>query len=186
MPATPDNPSPVLLHICCAPCAVACVDSLREEGYAPTGFWYNPNIHPFAEYRSRKSALEDYSQSIGLPLIMRDEYGLRPFVQAVSREIDARCAYCYDVRMRAAASHAAHSGFPFFTSTLLISPYQSHTLLIESAERAAAAFGVAFLYCDFRPLFRAGQQEAREHGMYMQKYCGCIFSEEERYRKAHK
>ena len=66
---------------------------------------------------------------------------------------------------------------------LLVSPYQNHELLRQTAEEAAKAYGVAFLYRDFRPGFRAGQQEARERGFYMQKYCGCVFSEEDRYRK---
>jgi predicted adenine nucleotide alpha hydrolase (AANH) superfamily ATPase len=124
-----------------------------------------------------------YAQSIELPLVLVDEYGLRPFVRAVANDIDARCAYCYDVRMQAVAQYAAEAGFSHFTTTLLISPYQKHELLRESAQRAAEAFGVAFLYRDFRPLFRDGQKKARETGCYMQKYCGCVFSEEERYAR---
>lgn len=173
----------LLLHICCAPCSIACVDSLRQEGESPTGFWYNPNIHPFTEYRSRRDALTLYAQQIGLPLILHGEYGLRPFVRAVAQDIDARCAYCYDARMDAAAQYAAENGFSHFTTTLLISPYQNHERLQESAERAAKKAGISFLYRDFRPLFREGQAKARELGLYMQKYCGCVFSEEERYQK---
>ena len=137
-----------LLHICCAPCANQCIDVLRTDGYAVTGYWYNPNIHPFTEYRSRRNCLRDYAASIELPLI--------------------------------------EGGFDSFTSSLFISPYQNHELLREVAERAAAEYGVTFLYRDFRPLFRAGQERARELGMYIQKYCGCVFSEEERYLKAKK
>ena len=173
----------LLLHICCAPCSIACVESLRQEGFALTGFWDNPNIHPFTEYRSRRDTLVEYAQSIGLPLILHGEYGLRPFVQAVSNDIDARCAYCYDCRMQAVAKCAAENGFSHFTSTLFISPYQNHELLRRSAQKAAEAHGVGFLYRDFRPLFRQGQRKARELSLYMQKYCGCIFSEEERYQK---
>ena len=176
----------LLLHACCAPCSVACVDSLRAEGIEPVAFWYNPNIHPFTEYRMRRNTLREYAASIGLPLLERDEYGLRPFLTAVGGAFDARCPVCYALRLDAAAALAAEQGFPAFSTTLLISPYQNHALLIEAGEAAAARHGVTFLYRDFRPLFREGQQRARELGLYLQKYCGCIFSEEERYRKRKK
>ncbi len=173
----------LLLHTCCAPCAVACIDALRDEGMAPVGFWFNPNIHPMTEYESRKQALADYAGRIGMELILRDEYGLRPFVRAVADDIDHRCAYCYGTRMEAAAQTAAQNGFDGFSTTLLISPYQQHDEIRRIAQEAAARHGVAFIYRDFRPRFREGQRRAREMGLYMQKYCGCVFSEEERYNK---
>ena len=175
-----------LLHICCAPCANQCIDSLREEQISVTGFWYNPNLHPCTEYRSRRNTLRDYAASIDLPLIERDEYGLRPFVRAVCDDLDGRCVKCYAMRFAAAAQYAAEHGFDAFTSSLFISPYQKHELMAETAEKAARAFGVQFLYRDFRPLFRKGQERARELGFYMQKYCGCVFSEQERYLKPGK
>ena len=104
----------------------------------------------------------------------------------VAEDIDGRCVKCYSMRLYAAAHEAKEGGFDSFTSSLFISPYQNHELLREVAERAAAEYGVTFLYRDFRPLFRAGQERARELGMYIQKYCGCVFSEEERYLKAKK
>lgn len=173
----------LLLHICCAPCSISCIDSLRAEGIAPTGYWFNPNIHPYTEYRSRKNALVEYTRQIGLPLVTEGEYGLRSFIGAVAHDIEGRCAYCYDVRMQATARYAMENGFTHFTTTLLISPYQNHDALCQSAEKAAQAFGISFLYRDFRPGFRQGQAKARELELYMQKYCGCVFSEEERYRK---
>jgi predicted adenine nucleotide alpha hydrolase (AANH) superfamily ATPase len=75
-------------------------------------------------------------------------------------------------------------GYDGISSSLLISPYQSHDLIRRIGENAAIQYGVRFYYRDFRPCFRKGQNQAREMGFYMQKYCGCIFSEEERYRKA--
>ena len=171
----------LLLHICCAPCSISCIESLRAEGLSPEGLWYNPNIHPFTEYRARRDTLIAYAESIALPLRVEDEYGLRPFVRAVCDDIDGRCAVCYRMRMDEAARFAAENGYSHFTSTLFVSPYQNHELLRAAAERAAAEHGVSFLYRDFRPGFRAGQAKARELGLYMQKYCGCVFSEEDRY-----
>lgn len=176
----------VLLHTCCAPCSIACVADLRGSGVEPTAFWYNPNIHPFTEYRQRLNTLRGYAASIGMALVERNEYGLRTFLTEVDGAFDARCPVCYRLRLDAAAAYAVENGFPAFSTTLLISPYQNHALLMEAGERAAAQYGVSFLYRDFRPLFRDGQNRARELNLYMQKYCGCIFSEEDRYKKRKK
>ena len=175
-----------LLHICCAPCSIHCIETLRSEGIEPVGFWYNPNIHPMAEYKMRKITLVEYAKSIGLRLEIRNEYGLREFIRGVYPDFDGRCGYCYRVRMEAAAAFAAEHGFSSFSTTLLISPYQQHERLREAGERAAAQYGVSFLYRDFRPYFREGQDRAKELGLYRQKYCGCIFSEEDRYAKRKK
>ena len=161
-----------LLHICCAPCANQCIEVLRGDGLEVTGFWYNPNIHPFTEYRSRRNCLRDYA--------------LRPFIREVAEDIAHRCVKCYEMRLFETAKQAKELGFDSFTASLFISPYQNHELMRETAERAAAQYGVEFLYRDFRPYFRAGQEKARELGFYIQKYCGCVFSEEERYLKSSK
>lgn len=174
------------MHACCAPCSIMCIETLRSEGIEPTAFWYNPNIHPFTEYRERRNTLRSYAASVGVALVERDEYGLRPFLTEVDGAFDARCPVCYRMRLDGAAAYAAEHGYGAFTTTLLISPYQDHELLIEAGERASQEYGVPFLYRDFRPYFREGQSRARELGLYLQKYCGCIFSEEDRYRKKRK
>ena len=175
-----------LLHICCAPCANQCIEVLQGEKTEVTGFWYNPNIHPFTEYRARRNTVREYLQSIDVKLLEQDAYALRPFVREVAEDIAHRCGKCYEMRLFDTARAAAEGGFDSFTSSLFISPYQNHELMREVAERAAAEYGVNFLYRDFRPYFKDGQNFAREHGFYMQKYCGCVFSEEERYIKAKK
>ncbi len=175
-----------LLHICCAPCANQCVEALRKDGLDVTGFWFNPNIHPFTEYRARRDCLQEYAEKVGLPLILQDKYALRPFIRSVAQDIENRCVKCYEIRLFEAARQAKEGGFDSFTSSLFISPYQNHALMAEVAQRAASQYGVDFLYRDFRPYFREGQEFARESGMYIQKYCGCIFSEEERYRKKNR
>ena len=175
-----------LLHICCAPCANQCIEVLRTDKIEVTGFWFNPNIHPFTEYRARRNCLREYADTIDLRLIEKNDYALRPFIRAVAEDIEHRCGKCYELRLFEAAKQAKEGGFDSFTSSLFISPYQNHELMRETAERAAEEYGVDFLYRDFRPYFRAGQDFAREHGFYMQKYCGCVFSEEERYVKRNK
>ena len=174
-----------LMHICCAPCANRPIDVLRQEGLEVTGFWFNPNIHPYTEYQARKATLERYAKEIGMKLVIGGTYDLRSFIAHVADNIDGRCAYCYRVRMEETARYAAEHDFDSFTTSLLISPYQRHDAIAAAAREMGEKYGVAFLYRDFRPLFQAGQEFARAHGFYMQKYCGCIFSEEERYM-AHK
>lgn len=172
-----------LLHTCCAPCSVSCIQQLRQEGIEPVSYWYNPNIHPYQEYKARRDTLMAYAPTIDLELIVQEDYGLRAFCRAVCGDIDHRCGHCYALRLAQTAHYAADHGFDSFTSTLFVSPYQNHDLLRQTAEKMAQTYGVAFLYRDFRPGFLQGQQEARELGFYMQKYCGCVFSEEDRYAK---
>lgn len=177
----------LLLHICCAPCSVMCIEELRSEGIDPTGFWYNPNIHPKYEYKTRRNTLVDYAKSISLSLILEDTYGLRQFIsECPSYEFGKRCDYCYHTRLEMTAKYAKENGFKAFSSTLLISPYQNHTLLQQVGEEMAQKYDIPFLYRDFRPFFKEGQQKAEDLGLYRQKYCGCIFSEEERYTKQKK
>ncbi len=176
----------LLLHICCAPCSVACIKQLRADGIEPVGFWYNPNIHPVTEYRERRDCLIDYAESIGLELVVEDSYGLRPFVRAVADDIENRCQHCYACRLDRTAQYAAENGFTAFSTTLTISPYQNYEMICEQGKLAGGRYNVPFLPIDFRPHYREGQHEARNLDLYMQKYCGCIFSEEDRYMKTGK
>ena len=176
----------LLMHTCCGPCSIGCVETLRGEGIDPTAYFFNPNIHPFAEYKARRDTLSSYAQSISLPLIIEENYGLRSFINAVYPDFDDRCGRCYASRMDRTAEYAAANGFEAFTTTLLISPYQDHELIAKTCQDAAEKHGVAFLYRDFRANFREGQAKARALGLYMQKYCGCVFSEEERYLRKNR
>lgn len=172
----------LLLHTCCAPCSVYCIDSLRQEGIEPTVYWFNPNIHPYMEYKQRRDCLEEYTKQIGVNAIFEENYGLREFCKNVVGNIKTRCQdYCYLVRMEQTAKYAKENGYDYFSTTLLVSPYQNHEALVKVANEMAKKYGVKFLYRDFRVGFREGQAKARELGLYMQKYCGCIFSEEDRY-----
>ena len=173
----------VLMHTSCAPCSLSCIDPLRAEGIEPVAFWYNPNIHPWKEYEARRDCLLAYAPTIEMQVIVDEDYGLRTFVEHVASDIDHRCTYCYQHRLEETARYAAEHGYEAFTSTLLASLYQDHDGIKAAAEKYARQYGVEFLYRDFRPNFRAGNQRARELGFYMQKYCGCVFSEQDRYQK---
>jgi len=172
----------LLLHTCCAPCSVYSIEALKEEGITPVVYWFNPNIHPYMEYKQRKDALDLYTKSIGIEAIFEENYGLKEFCTNVINDLENRCKnYCYLVRLEQTAKYAKENGYDSFTTTLLISPYQDHEALIEVGEMVAKKYGVTFLYRDFRVGFRKGQTKSRELGLYMQKYCGCVFSESDRF-----
>lgn len=174
----------LLLHTCCAPCSVYCIQALREEGIEPVLYWFNPNIHPYMEYKARRDCLMEYSKMVDLELVINENYGLREFCKEVVNDLENRCAqYCYKVRLEQTAKYAKENGYDAFSTTLLISPYQKHEELKRIGEEMAKKYDVKFLYRDFRPGFREGQAKARELGLYMQKYCGCVFSEEDRYKR---
>lgn len=172
----------LLMHTCCAPCSVYCIDALKEEGIEPTIYWYNPNIHPYMEYKARRDTLKEYAKSLNLNAIFEEDYGLDEFCKNVVGDLQNRCKnYCYPVRLRKTFEYAKANGYDAVTTTLLYSIYQNHDFIKEYMEKLSEEFGIEFLYRDFRVGFRDGQNKARELGLYMQKYCGCIFSEEMRY-----
>jgi len=172
----------LLMHTCCAPCSIYCIDTLRKEGIEPTLYWYNPNIHPYMEYKMRRDTLKEYAKSIDIDAIFEENYGLREFTKNVIDDLESRCQkYCYKIRLEQTAKYAKENGYDAITTTLLVSPYQNHELLKEQGEEIAKKYGLEFIYRDFRVGFREGQAKARELGLYMQKYCGCVFSEEERF-----
>ena len=174
----------LLMHTCCAPCSVYCIESLRNEEIEPTLYWFNPNIHPYMEYKSRRDTLIEYSKMINVNLILNENYGLKEFCKNVVDDLENRCSdYCYRVRLEETVKFAKENGYDAFTSTLFVSPYQQHEKLKEICEELAKKYDIEFVYRDFRVGFREGQNKARELGLYMQKYCGCVFSEEERYAK---
>ncbi len=173
----------ILMHICCGPCSVMCIEVLRKQGHELTGYWYNPNIHPYMEYKNRLNALKEYSEKVDLELIVNNHYGLKDFVRMVVDDLDNRCGKCYYDRILETAKKAKELGYDAFTTTLLISPYQQHENIKKIAETVAKKLDIKFHYVDFRPYYREGQKKAREALLYMQKYCGCVFSEEDRYNK---
>ena len=173
----------LLLHTCCAPCSIYVVKYLRNDNIEPDLYWYNPNIHPYTEYIKRKETLEKYSEMINIKTIFEDEYGLQSFIKNTSDDIEQRCInYCYKTRLEKTVKYAKENNYDAFSTTLLSSIYQKHEEIKRIAEELSKEYKIDFLYHDFREGFREGQNEARKLQLYMQKYCGCIFSEEERYK----
>ena len=183
----------LLLHICCAPCACYSVQKLRQDGIEPVGWFFNPNIHPYKEWQRRLLTAKEYAAKVNLELIADENYRLREFLRhalyaentdGITFEGGARCRMCYGWRLNGAAQFAADNGFDAFSSTLFYSIHQQHEMMRETAEKAAAKFGVKFYYEDFRTGWQEGIDISKRLELYRQPYCGCVFSEEERYSKA--
>lgn len=169
----------LLLHICCGPCATFTVRYLRERGAEVTGYWYNPNIHPYSEYLKRREALAQYAQEIGLPILWGAPYDAVEFFRRVAghEAFGERCALCYRLRLEGTARAAAEGGFDLFSTTLLISPYQNLPIIRALGEELSHAYGVAFYFENLRRGFAEHHRLAEAHGLYRQRYCGCLYSE---------
>ncbi|MFA7059982.1 MAG: epoxyqueuosine reductase QueH [Pedobacter sp.] len=171
----------ILLHTCCGPCALFPLRTLRAAGHKVSGFFYNHNIHPYLEYASRLDAVREMAQQETVPMIIRDEYDLEGFLANVATAPGTRCRYCYASRLQATAAIAAKNGFDAFTASLLYSRFQRHDEIRELGEQAAREHGIQFYYEDFRPGWQEGIRLSKELGLYRQQYCGCIYSEKDRY-----
>lgn len=174
--------TPVLLHSCCAPCSSAILEWLRHHGFAPTVFYFNPNIFPREEYEVRKSEAKRYCEKLGIPFIDGDydHQKWRDAVKGLENEPErgARCRVCFGERMRAAAIAAREHGFTHFTTTLAGSRWKRLEQIREAAQEAAALTGTHYWDMDWR---KGGLQNRRgellaQEGFYNQQWCGCEFS----------
>jgi predicted adenine nucleotide alpha hydrolase (AANH) superfamily ATPase len=159
------------------------VKHLRELGWSVMGFFYRHNIHPFTECMKREQTLLDYSETIDLQVIRQKDYDLEGFMRSVVYRESDRCRYCYHDRLKSTALMARRGKFDAFSSTLLYSKFQQHDMIRAIGESAGKEAGVPFFYHDFREYWKAGIEESKRLGLYRQSYCGCIFSEKERYFK---
>jgi len=184
----------ILIHCCCAPCLYTLIEDLkkwREETQPFAAYWYNPNIHPSREYMKRRDAALSLALSKGITLIISESYDIENFLFKTSEkemvqessETRLRCGECYRIRLEKTAKLAQLMGSKFFTTTLLVSPYQNHEMIKKEGEKAARNKKTKFFYRDFRKIFIESFNKYKKTGLYTQNYCGCIFSEKERFYK---
>lgn len=171
----------VLLHACCGPCACYPTEKLTQDGVDFAILYYNPNIHPYKEFKRRLAALRDLAEKKEYRLVIDKTYPLEECVRGMLEEPTIRCAFCYRMRLRYAAKYAVDHGFDAFSTTLLVSPYQKHDLIRKAVEDASKEFGIPFYYEDWRTGYERGVELSLELGLYRQPYCGCVFSERDRY-----
>ena len=176
----------ILLHICCSNCAIYPVKILISEKHDLTGFWFNPNIHPYAEYSLRLDSLKRLAGEWKFDVSFTEDYSPEEYFQIFKTfstpPFPERCKSCYQLRLEKTAEHAREQGFDAFSTTLLISPYQDFEQIVSTGKRLADKYNVQFHLKDYRPHFREAMALSKEMGLYRQKYCGCIFSKAERER----
>jgi epoxyqueuosine reductase len=171
----------LLLHACCGPCSTVSVPAWRDRGVEPVGWFDNPNVQPLAELERRRESMQRYARAAGLELVAGESKGEAAGWQAwraglAAASQDERCAACLALRLDAAARAARENGFTRFSTTLTVSPYQRHDLIVRAGEAAAGAHGVDFVYLDVRDRFRDSYAESRRLELYRQGYCGCAAS----------
>ncbi|MBF0540598.1 MAG: epoxyqueuosine reductase QueH [Nitrospirae bacterium] len=171
----------ILLHICCANCALYPITRLKEQGYTLKGLWFNPNIHPVTEYNKRLDTLKQLQSLWNLEIMYHDKYGLIDFTRNVCGNESNRCVYCYTTRLQETAKTAKLEGMDSFSSTLLYSRYQKHDSIIEIGRTMEEKYSIKFYIEDWRAGWQKGIEMSKELNLYRQKYCGCIYSEMERY-----
>lgn len=173
----------ILMHVCCGPCTIYPLQSLRAEGIEVKGYFYNPNIHPYREFKRRIGGLVTVAEEKKFSVEIDRNYGLTEYLRKIVYKEEKRCFLCYDMRLERVAKKAAEQGLDGFTSTLLYSKYQNHGLLKQKCEQLAEVYGLSFVYRDFREGWQQGIDESIALDIYRQPYCGCIYSEQERYDK---
>jgi len=145
------------------------------------GFFYRHNIHPYQECLKRQETLADYADAMNLRVIFQEGYDLEGFIRNVAFRESQRCNLCYHERLTATAHVAKRGRFDYFTTTLLYSKFQQHEQIRSIGEAIGKSLGVPFYYHDFRKGWKAGIAESKQLNMYRQQYCGCIYSEKERF-----
>ena len=179
-------PGKVLLHICCGPCGIHPLETLRREGFEVQGFFFNPHIQPFQEHERRKQAVRQMAQAAALPVTYADDYDLEGWLRMVVFREKDRCPFCSELRLAETARQDKSRGFDCFSSTLLYSKYQDHDRIHAQGEALAREHKLSFLYRDFREGWKHGIEVSKEMGLYRQGYCGCIFSERDRYDQSRR
>lgn len=171
----------MLLHTCCAPCSTHVLELLRNI-FDLTLYFYDPNIHPREEYEMRRDEMKVYAEKFSIPFVEGPYEMEKWFEVTKGHEADIegadRCFICYEMRLREVARFAGENGFEYFGTVLSISPHKNAQKINETGMYLAGEFGIKYLAADFkkRDGFKRSTALSREHGLYRQDYCGCVYS----------
>lgn len=81
-----DDVMKLLLHACCGPCACYPAEKLLVDGKAFDILYFNPNIHPYKEFKRRLNALRELCEKKRYKLIVDKSYPLETCVQGMLDE----------------------------------------------------------------------------------------------------
>lgn len=175
----------ILIDTCCGPCALLALRLFSPPQYEAHFLFYNPNVHPFREYRRRLESFEELMSQEKLPYTVVP-YEPEEWIRAVAFREESRCELCYRLRLRKAADIALEEGFEAITTTLFASPYQDHEMATLLGNSICRSRGLEFAAWDGREGYYDAIASARERGLYTQPYCGCLLSERERYDRGRR
>lgn len=172
----------LLLHVCCAPCSTIAIERLKTN-YDLTGYFVNPNIHPYEEYRNRREETKKYFTRMGLELLLPSKYDADYWfmeTKGLEDEVEGgkRCPICFNIRLQKTAELAKELGFDFFATTLTVSPQKNAESINELGATIAQKENIPYLATDFKKQdgFKQSVELSKKHGLYRQDYCGCVFS----------
>ena len=171
----------VMLHCCCAHCSAYSIEYWQRQGYRTSAVWYNPNIHPYSEHKKRLESMRSLVKQLDCPFIEIEGYDVSNYFKTINGDEAGRCRHCFRLRLQRTAEVALENGFNSFSSSLLISPHQKHELLAEIGSDIAEKTGIEFLYADLRKHYSESRHITKPLDLYRQQYCGCLYSEWERY-----
>jgi len=173
----------LLVHICCAVDSHYFLEKIKEDypNEKLVGYFYDPNIHPYNEYRLRLLDVKYSCSKLNIPLI-EGPYNLQKWLEKVKGmenlpEKGDRCTVCYDDRLDVSVQKAIELGHNKFTTTLLISPKKSQEKLAIIGKNLAKKTGIEFVFKDYRKEngIQLQAQRVKENSLYRQNYCGCLF-----------
>ncbi len=175
----------LMLHACCAPCSSYCLEYLSRY-FKITVFYYNPNIYPAEEYTQRVNEVKRLISEMNFenPVsFIEGENEPKEFYKAVKgfekeREAGERCFICYRQRLYKTALKAKEMDFDYFTTTLSISPLKNAQKINEIGLEIEKELGIRHLPSDFKKKngYKRSIELSKEHNLYRQNYCGCVFS----------
>lgn len=177
----------ILLHICCAPCSIEVIDALVKDGYEIFGYFYNPNIHPYDEYNKRRDSVVSYLNELGIKYEIAD-YDMYDYFHAIGENTKGmeRCVACYDFRLAKSAQRAKELGFSKYSTTLLWNPHKDFNFIAEVGIKNAEKLNLEFYFPKLEHDYWGVKKKSKEAGLYIQKYCGCVFSSWENHSKIKK
>lgn len=177
------NNKKILLHACCAICSGHPINLLREIGYEPVVYFYNPNIQPESEYEKRLEAQKKLCESLGCEIIVEDYepkmFEIVSFGFEDEPEGSDRCKKCFELRLSKTVKKSKDLGIKDFTTSIVISPHKNYDLVSEIGKKIASKYNINYLEIDFKKQdgFLKSNKIAKELDLYRQNYCGCKFSE---------
>lgn len=173
----------ILLSVCCAPDATHAINTLRESGFEPVTYFYNPNIHPHDEYHKRAEDMKKLASDVSAEntenvLYDPDRWFDLCAPYAGEPERGRRCEICFKMRLDGTAKKAKELGMEIFATTLTTSPHKDTKLINRLGEETAAKYGVKYYASDFKKKdgFKKSIELSKRHNLHRQDYCGCSYS----------